>query len=81
MTDPELLTAAMTAAGYESTRRFGAEILNVDERNVRRWKEGERELQGTVRLLCHAIIARPALARELHDVRQQLEGQDGFTQK
>jgi hypothetical protein len=71
MKDPELFAAAMAAAGYESTGRFAAEVLDVDPRNARRWLEGERELQGTVRILCHAIIDRPALAAELAVIRKR----------
>jgi hypothetical protein len=78
--DPDLLAAAMEAAGYQrnGTRRdpgggsFADEVLGVDDRNLRRWLSGERELQGTARLVCAAIVARPALAQELVAVRARL---------
>jgi DNA-binding transcriptional regulator YiaG len=72
MNDPDLLAAAVAAAGL-SARRFAAEVLDVDERNMRRWETGERELQGTVRVVCAAIVARPALALELAAVRASLQ--------
>lgn len=69
MNDPDLFTAAQRAAGYDSTRRFADRVLDVDARNAQRWKTGERELQGTVRVVCIAIVARPAIARELEAAR------------
>lgn len=66
MNDPDLVRAATDAAGL-SARRFAVEVLDVDERNMRRWEAGERELQGTVRVVCAAIVARPELAAELAD--------------
>lgn len=62
----------MAAAGYESTERFAAEVLNVDARSARRWKSGERELQGTARAVCVAILARPKTAGELADAVHRL---------
>lgn len=75
MNDPDLFTAAQTAARYEDTGRFAVEVLDVDPRNARRWKSGERELQGTVRVVCVAILARPALAVELAAARATLPPQ------
>jgi len=72
MNDPDLLRAAIATAGL-SARRFAADVLDVDERNMRRWLEGERELQGTVRVVCDAILARPALAEELARARASLK--------
>jgi hypothetical protein len=77
MNDPDLLTVAQAAAGYESTERFAAEVLNVDPRNARRWKSGEREMQGTARVVCVAIIARPAIAAELAAARATMTGERG----
>jgi DNA-binding transcriptional regulator YiaG len=71
MNDPDLLAAAVAAAGL-SARRFAAEVLDVDERNMRRWENGERALQGTVRVVCAAILARPELATELARARAAL---------
>ncbi len=71
MNDPDLLKVAAAAAGL-SARRFAADVLDVDERNMRRWLSGERELQGTVRVVCAAIVARPELATELARARASL---------
>lgn len=65
--DIELLTAAIEASGL-SARRFAMEVLGVDERSVRRWLAGDRELQATARVVCRAILARPKLAEELSSV-------------
>lgn len=67
MTDAEILRAAIEAAGL-SARRFALEVLDVDERTVRRWLAGENELHGTVRLVCLAIVRRRKLAEELQRV-------------
>lgn len=75
MNDPDLLSAAIAAAGL-SARRFAIEVLDVDERNLRRWLEGERELQGTVRVVCVAIVARPALAAELAAARASIDSSE-----
>lgn len=71
MNDPELLKAAAAAAKLD-LQRFAAEVLDVDARNVRSWISGEQELQGTVRVLCKAILERPRLARELARTRRPL---------
>ena len=68
MNDPDLLKAAMAGAGL-TARRFAVDVLDVDERNIRRWLQGTRELQGTVRVVCVAILERPALAAELARAR------------
>lgn len=65
MIDEAILFKAMLAAGYADIGRFGAEVLNANESNTRRWHSGERELPSTARLVCIAIIERPALAGEL----------------
>jgi hypothetical protein len=76
LSDPDLFTAAQAAAGYESTGRFARDVLDVDGRNARRWIDGKRELQGTVRVVCVAILARPALAQELAAARATLPPRD-----
>lgn len=63
MTDAQLLSAAITASGLPA-RRFAVEVLGVEDRSVRRWLVG-RDLPGTVRVVCAAIIERPSLAAEL----------------
>lgn len=64
MTDTELLARAIEVSGL-SARRFAVAVLGVDERTVRRWLAGDRELQSTVRLVCKALLRRPKLAKEL----------------
>ena len=68
MRDTELLAAAIKASGL-SARRFAVEVLDVDERTVRRWLAGDRELQGTVRLVCRLILVRPDIAVALSALR------------
>lgn len=67
MTDQQLLTDAIEASGL-SARRFAVEVLAVDERSLRRWLAGERELQATARVVCRAIVERPKLAAELSKI-------------
>lgn len=64
MPDNELLALAIMSSGLAS-RRFAAEVLGIDERNVRRALTGEYQLHPTARIVCKAIVARPKLAREL----------------
>lgn len=61
MSDADLLAKAVEASGF-SARRFAVEVLAVDERTVRRWLAGERGMPGTVRVVCRAIVAEPAVA-------------------
>lgn len=68
MRDTELLAAAIVASDL-SARRFAVEVLDVDERTVRRWLAGDRELHGTVRLVCRLILLRPDLAATLSALR------------
>lgn len=72
MTDPELLSAAITAAGL-TARRFAVEVIDLDERKARRILTGDAPLSGTARVVCRAIIARPALAEELARVLAEAE--------
>lgn len=60
----ELLNAAIDASGM-SSRKFARDVLDVDERTVRRWKAGEylEGFRGTPRILCAAIVKRPFLAK------------------
>jgi hypothetical protein len=68
MNDPDLIRAAAVAAGL-TARRLASEVLDVDERNIRRWIEGAKPMQNTARVVCAAIVARPALALELARAR------------
>lgn len=69
-TDVELLTAAIAASGL-SDRRFAFEVLDVDERSVRRWLAEDRSLPGTVRVVCKAIVADPSVAEILRTANAQ----------
>ena len=68
--DPDLLRSAIEASGL-AARRFAVEVLDVDERTVRRWLAGERELAGPVRVICRAIIADPSVAEILRTAAAQ----------
>lgn len=72
--DPELLRAAIAAAGFESRRRFAENVLRVDEIEVHSWLNADREMPSTVRIVCAAIIERPALAGELEATAALLRG-------
>jgi len=63
LTPDTLLRDAIDATG-RSARSF-SHVLGVDERTVRRWLAGEREMPGPAVQLCRLLIARPALAEEL----------------
>ena len=73
MTDSELLHAAMRVSGYRSNRAFAAAVLCSDAHDLRRWIAGEREIPRTVRMLCSAILVRPALAKELAAASARLQ--------
>jgi len=63
-TDAQLLRAAIDASGH-SARGFALNVLDVNERTVRRWLTGERDLDTTVRVVCAAIVDDPPLADRL----------------
>lgn len=52
----EQLRAAIERSGY-SARAFAVQVLDVDERTVRYWLAGEREMPGPVRQIVRAILA------------------------
>ena len=64
MTDPDLLSTAITASGL-GTHRFALDILDVNEVRLARWLSGERRMPTVVRALCIAIVQRPALVAEI----------------
>jgi hypothetical protein len=64
-----LLWKAMRAAGYNDVAAFAVDVLNTDPRRARRVSNGEAEIGGTTRLVCYAILERPALAQELKAVK------------
>ena len=74
MTDSELLHAAMRASGYRSHRAFAATVLCTDAHDLRRWIAGERTIPRVIRMLCVAILARPAVAQELAAASTSLSG-------
>lgn len=55
----EIVASAIAASGL-SARSFAA-FLEVDERTVRRWLAGERDVPGPVRVICRAIVADPSV--------------------
>ena len=59
----DLLTDAIAASGL-SARSFAA-LLEVDERTVRRWLAGDREIPGPVVVICRAIIRDPRIVASL----------------
>jgi DNA-binding transcriptional regulator YiaG len=69
MTDPDLLRAAVEASGL-SARRFGERVLGVDERTVRRWAHGQREMSGPVRVLCGLLAAGLVTADDCERARE-----------
>lgn len=63
MTSAEELRQAIAASGL-SSRSF-AMLLEVDERTVRRWVNGDRTVPGPVLVIARAIIRDPALVASL----------------
>lgn len=59
----DVLREAIPASGL-SARQF-AQLLDVDERTVRRWLAGDREIPGPVRVICEAILRDPATVASL----------------
>lgn len=64
LTNVRLLEKAIELSG-QSARSFGKYVLDVDERTVRRYLAGEREVRGPVRQLCRIIIADPSVILHL----------------
>lgn len=60
----ELILAAIEASKM-SARKFATDVLDVDERTLRRWKAGEYldGFNSTPRVICLAIVDRPYLAK------------------
>jgi DNA-binding transcriptional regulator YiaG len=57
------LRDAIAASGL-SARSFAA-LLEVDERTVRRWLSGDREIPGPVLVICRAILRDPGVVAAL----------------
>jgi DNA-binding transcriptional regulator YiaG len=58
--DRDLIHAAMESTGLSA--RALARALEVDERTVRRWIAGDREMPGPARQLCRVLVADPSVA-------------------
>lgn len=59
----DLMRDAVAASGL-SARSFAA-FLEVDERTVRYWLAGDREIPGPVRVICQAILRDPSVVAAL----------------
>ena len=46
-------------------REFAMTVLLLDERTVRYWLAGDRDVPGRVRVICRAIIDHPVVDRAL----------------
>lgn len=64
MPNTDLLRSAIDASGL-SARRFAAEVLAVDERTVRRWMAGDRDMPGPAVQLCRVVVDDPTIAEWL----------------
>ena len=60
---PSELAKAIDASGL-SARSFAA-LIRVDERTVRRWLAGDREVPGPVEVIARAIIRDPQIVAAL----------------
>lgn len=64
MHDPaDELRAAIRLSGL-SARAFAA-FVEVDERTVRRWLAGDRDVPGPVLVICRAILRDPSVVAAL----------------
>ncbi len=61
--DAELVRRAIDSAGM--TRAEFAALLEIDARTLRRWLSGDSPMPGAVRVMCRAIIRRPAILTQL----------------
>ena len=59
MSDPTLLRAAIEATGLPDCR-FAAEVMNVNDRSVRRWLKGDRAFDGPAAVICKVIESDPS---------------------
>jgi hypothetical protein len=64
MTDHDLLHRAITVSGL-GRHRFAHDILDVREERVSKWLARERRFPVVFRVLCIAIVRRPALVSEI----------------
>lgn len=62
--NPDLLRAAIEASGL-SARRFAVDVLAVDERTVRRWLAGDRDMPGPAVQLCRLVVANSDVVEAL----------------
>ena len=73
--DVERLTDAIALSGM-SARVFAAGVLGVDERTVRRWIAGEREIPGPVRVICEFIRRHPHLMPHFAEIALDLRDEE-----
>jgi len=64
MTDPDLLSAALSATKL-SARQFATDVLDVDEHSIQVWLSGKRPMLVAVRAICMTILERPTLIAEI----------------
>ena len=62
--NPDLLRSAIEASGL-SARRFAVDVLAVDERTVRRWLAGDRDMPGPAVQLCRLVVANSDVVEAL----------------
>jgi DNA-binding transcriptional regulator YiaG len=58
-TDRDLIYAAMESTGLSA--RALSQVLDCDERTVRRWLEGSRAMPGPARQLCRVLVHDPSV--------------------
>jgi hypothetical protein len=63
VSDPELISAAITASGL-SGRRFAERVMARDERTVRLWRAGTTRIPPLARMWLERWIALSDAARE-----------------
>lgn len=69
--NPALLRSAIEASGL-SARRFAVKVLAVDERTVRRWLAGDRDMPGPAVQLCRLVLAAPDVVSSLAPERVEV---------
>lgn len=70
----DLLASAIENSGL-SARVFAELVLDVDERTVRRWQAGDRDIPFCVCLVCADLLEDPARTRKRVDHYIELANQ------
>jgi hypothetical protein len=65
VSDPELLSRAITAGTDGNKLAFARLLGHSDASRVHTWLRADRELPPTIRRLCRVIVAHPSVARWL----------------